>query len=360
VWLTNNANVYILEAANVNNWVISGGEWDGNRANQASNLAAFNIDTCDNFTVRDTIIHDIDKTGGEGKALRLTDATNFRILHNYIYDIGDAGVASGGTAIQIRNDTSNGVVDGNVIHDTDAGIYLYASDAKVAHTIKVVNNYIYNITRDGISLYAKLTGIVRNNVIDGNTIIDASRDGNHAHIKVGDDGITRDNVISNNNLYEGATQLSKGIAAIYDTGEVYRNTITGNVVYHMGNHGITIQGSGNIISNNVVDELQTANRAGIVIDGGLGEGDNNLVIGNMIYNCQHGIDVDDNADNNLIKANYIDTMAGKGIRIINANCNETGVMNNVCINITNAAEIDDNGTNSYIHDNYEDEGGWTA
>lgn len=370
VTLASGANCDLLDATSKSDFEIIGGEWDGDRAHQNADVLGFDINTCDDFLVSFVEIHDVDKTVNAGKAIEVVDCTDGRIVNCYIHDCGIAGEGaggSGGTGIRM---TASGddileriLVCGNHIHSCNAGIYCYtgSSNSKIRY-VRILSNHIYNTTRTGVALYTQnqATAYALGNIIKGNIVIDPARDGAHRCYTLGSSdgyGECLSNILVENFGTEGSsTTLADGIF-VYQQADL--NVVMKNVVYNVYGRSIKVLGNRNLVAANMLDHQRDLIE-NIEVDGDQGQGDYNAVLNNYMFDGQHGVYVEDDADYTLIDGNYIDVMLGRAIRIDDVACDETVVINNYCLNIVNATEISDAGTGTVIHNNFQDEGGWVA
>lgn len=361
VELANSANCDMLDATNESEMEIRGGEWDGRRNYQAADIRGFDLNTCTDVIIYNVEIHDIDKTSVAGQGIKTVDSARVNIVLCTIYNCGISGEGAGGSGGEgvLLSETDDSYVFGCTIHDCNGGVTLYAGASDHSNNNRVEGCHFEDITRDAISLYPDSATIcyVNENVITGNIIVDASRDGACASIRLGEDGACIRNIISNNHITEGTgTNLADGIA-IMGSGSGFRNIIAGNTLDNLYSIPIFVNGSYNTIEHNVINTMREAANGGIVIDGGA-TGDENLIAGNFIYDTQNGILIQDNADNNLLDGNYINTATVDGVVISGATCDATVVINHYIIG-AGVVCIRDYGTNSVQHNNYKNSG-WVA
>jgi len=355
ITLADEANCDMLQGTSCVNFIIEGGEWDGNRDNQSTEAYGMIFDDCADGKILNTEIHDIKKTSSDGHGIRIEDSTRMRVEGCTIHD-NSYPTSQGGAAITFRYNTNDSIATNNIIYNVDAGIYLYCNTGETVQRNTVSNNVIRNITRDGISLYGLNVATARNmdNVVDGNTLIDVGKDGSHYGVKIGDDpnGYCKGNVISNNNFIITGT-YSSHFAAVFNP-NTHGCSFIGNYMENFEDYTIVIKGHQNTIMDNIING---SGDDAIYINGG----DYNSIIDNHLYDITgRGVQTDNGADNNKISGNYIKTTSSNAIYISNSTDDKNMVTDNYCIDITAVVEISDSGTGTAVYNNYEDEDGWTA
>ena len=308
VALANSANVNMLTATSETDFEITGGEWDGNKANQsASGLQGFYFTSCTDWSVHDLELHDIykhsDTQGGNGFFLDST--VRGRVERCYIHDLGNPAVSANGNAIITYNQCLDNHFIDNKIETCDGGIYLFINGAGDYCKNNIVSgNIIKTITRDGISLYNynDLGDGVDHNVIIGNFFNDCGRDTSHPAIVVGNGGKARWNIVIGN-VIEGNTGGGEGITVVSDY-----NFIANNVLNKIAKCSFFVTGASfNVFTNNVVND-QTAGFDAIRLT--TNPCIYNLFTGNILRgggNGQCGINITDVAHNyNTFSYNIID------------------------------------------------------
>lgn len=340
ITLGSGADCTILQAINKTSIRILGGEWDGNRVNQAADSFGFDFQNCTNLLVRDVNVHDIKHNGTAGSGIRFYICNIINVERSLVYNCVDITQPTGGIGIFLISSNEFKITD-STVHDCHGGIYAYTPNDGAAQTIEgnhISRNLVYNNYRDGIALYPDgVEDFTSHNVIDSNILWDNSQNTLNSNIKVGDSGLCSYNTISNNVIYEtGLGNYGRGIVLHTNT---LSNNIENNIIENTYYVGIKIQGNLNNVVGNSISITREAGSHGIEINGG----DQNQIDGNLINNIANSGVALTNADYNKITNNYIDTCSHSCIRIYSGSNNK--VYPNILRN-PSVVYITDVGTNT--------------
>jgi parallel beta-helix repeat protein len=289
VTLANNARSTMLYASGKSNIRISGGEWDGNGANQGDGTSnnpggqGFLFDQCDQVIIDQINMHDIYTLissyswGERGEGLYFTTCSNVQLLNNKIYRVnmpidtyvnggsqgngiyfyGQPRLTSGpryvGHGIFFAEGGTNIVIRGNTVQDSLGGIYLYTQDSGLYDTITIEGNTLQRIERQNMILYpagsaSPSSTWYKNIKIINNKITDCGLDYDHNCIDLGNNlWQYPDNY---ENIYIGCNSVTRAASDIMAVGYANGITIKGNRFEYAGLNTLWLKSSNTIVDNN--------------------------------------------------------------------------------------------------------------
>ena len=204
------------------------------------------------------------------------------IKNNSIVDVDSLGIYVGnGTGFQISGNTFEH------IHIGDCILVEASNNAHQGHH-RILKNKMFSCAGAGISLYALPGTVLANNRISANEINTCGQD--CLALKAGSGAALTQNYVMSNTV--GASLSANGVYLSADQdAAVNDNMILDNVVYGNFIDGISLSAGSdhNRILNNEVD---TNHNVGVAI-----AGDNNLIVGNHIWNNKVS-DLEDTGVNN--------------------------------------------------------------
>ena len=272
--LADGADDYMISSDSTNGsskFAIQGCGFDGNKANQTTQVSAIRLDYDDtHFSISNNTFHD-QRVGG----VTIRKASYGEVTNNLFYNQGYTGL-TGGAAIQCHGEDDgtfsgghcdNVIISDNTILDSEGhGIHLKWGNS--FHNI-VSNNAVNNVDEDCILLGSS------------GSITDASHD----------------NIVSDNHLYDCGNSSGNGLDIFYSS----NNTATGNYIdmNSGGSYGIQLSyAQNNFVGGNTVVNNSAA--TGINLSLAIG----NNVVGNNLRDSG-GIGIERGSRNNNISSNSV-------------------------------------------------------
>lgn len=257
---------YMLTATDKNNFEVRGGEWDGNKGIRSTTSSSnpMNFLRCQDVVIKNLKVH---------------DGPYDNIEFEYSERITISGVESYRSNWDsfMMAFSNNCVVENCHIYDiAQGGCYFYCEDDGIAQTINnniMRNNLVERTLTSGLSLSPRGSeDKVIGGIIEGNTLIDCGTDGDHPAINTGFAVHGQGTIIRNNVISCPAGLSGAGIEFGVDNGQCTGNTVSGT-----GESGISVTGSGNTVTGNIIRNCGSQGYSAFY-----NSGSNNVVTGNTI------------------------------------------------------------------------------
>jgi parallel beta-helix repeat protein len=224
-------------------------------------------DSCSGFAIRNCAIDDFPSAG-----VTVNDATDFSISNNTITNIippDDAVMVAG---INVEDDCSTGVIDGNIVHDigltgTSGGlgirIIVQNGTDDIPTNISVIGNDVKNCQTHGIIFYDNTTGgsdsdsVIGMNKVKNTGLSTVKNTGNGIYCLQTRGFSITGNFVNSSNSATGASSIQQaGISVVGEASPTYGVNITGNTVMSDGIAGIAVSKVtvGAVISGNTVSD----------------------------------------------------------------------------------------------------------
>jgi parallel beta-helix repeat protein len=258
------------------------------------------------------------------------------------------GLDSGYSCIWLDNVT-HGIIDSNIISNTDEGIVLSSSGRNT-----LSSNRIYDCANNGILLFSS-----SNNTLSSNTIFNCAPYGIYL-LSSSNNNTLLSNTISSCSEY-GIILFESSINNTLSSNMIFgsqigiflmssNNTLSSNRIYSCSQLGIWLgYGSNNILSYNTISNC---GQSGIE----LSSSSNNTLFGNMIFNCDlYGFYLHSSSSNNTLSYNTIMMNYDYGLYFHSiSETNNTVKWNNFLDNNIDSGnhQAYDDGTNNNISYNY--------
>lgn len=244
-------------------------------------------------------------------------ATNVEIAHNHIIEVQQKPASTWGMCIYIDNGVSYVDIHLNYIADNGANVYGImvghntGGGAAVTH-VNVCNNIIINSTYNGIGIYNDTSEFL----VDGNIVTTTGH--NCIAASAAHNGVISNNRVSGaQDASESGIEVETNVA--HGNFNTYAITVTGNIIID-GNPGIEVNAADAktirdiVISNNILRQGATGFGGEIFVSSAAGSVQRLTIIGNSLYDSSsHGITINSIASHIQIIGNYIIDALNSGI-----------------------------------------------
>jgi len=330
----------LLDASQAINIEITGGEWDGNKAERdLAGNTIMAIAGCTNVTLRSLEAYDAPYDG-----IALNSCTQVLVSGVEVGRVGHTALVMG--------NCSDCTVEGSHFFDCAGGGCYFLCEEGVSvcgsHNNVVRNNTVERTYLTGLSLASLREAQHQGSatLAEHNTVIDCGLDGSHPGIVCGwGDNKATNCVIRYNIIYEtkafwppNGNGTNGGIDARCDDSQIYGNTVLDTYDY-----GIEVAGERNRVWNNRISGTYTAGYGGLVCENST----DCEVVNNTITDCPVGIRVLDSSSNH-ISGNRFENMADYIVLIADATSTSNVVENNTYVG---TGDIYDAGTATVIRNN---------